>query len=277
MCHTTQKTHLPCQHTLSTFTPCVAASGFLLPTFLSSIFSPPKCERTSSSLLKNSFCSECSDFWIASGIGEEEARERVASWRRRARWPGGARPVQEEGVGFVSFVKDGIGAGKDGSPGETKSKERNPDSTVEPEIETEYANGDVNLGEAEQERRERSGSTSSICTLWPGNTEDAEVLFSAETQWDVNVISRGEGNGGQRGLNDLGDPEIYARSEDVPLEDGLIHPDAFELNDLEELPSLTVEGFEQQELSVSPRPFPKEGLQRTGGGEEAMLKSLAGL
>ncbi|KAN0119284.1 hypothetical protein V8E51_001492 [Hyaloscypha variabilis] len=253
MCHTTHHNFLPCQHTLSSTSPCTPSTGFLLPTLLPTLLSPPKCTRTSTVLTSLDFCPACEAFWTEHGIGEEEARERVEGWRRRSGWKGSARPRWEGGV-FVSFVGEGE-VDEEGRKGE----------------------GDVE-GEKRERERERRGSSSSTCTLWPGTSENvvgAEVLFSASAEEDGIRTSVVEEDGEKGGLDECAGVEEDRVENSVPqllpgltAKDGLVHPDVFELDGLEEDAASADDGFEWQELTMPPRPFPKEGLQRSGEGRK---------
>ncbi|KAH8748053.1 hypothetical protein BGZ57DRAFT_970189 [Hyaloscypha finlandica] len=246
MCHTLQTLHNPCRHTLTTVHPCTASPGYLLPSFLSSIFAPPRCVRTSEMMLSDDFCPKCEEFWTDQGIGGEEARERIVRWR------GGMR---------------GRGA-SDLQP--STNQKSNPSS------------GERLKEGREEGSRSRRSSVSSTCTLWPGpvphrspSSRSLLRLSSSSSTSTETLFQAPSAEGEDLGTRRLDSLTLVQRDENgeaiehaVPpptwsVQDGLIHPDAFELDEWgNELsgPS-NVEGFERQEPFKLAGPFPVEKPQ----------------
>jgi hypothetical protein len=276
--------------------PCTASTGYLLPSFLSSIFAPPRCIRTSETTFSGDFCPKCEEFWIDQGIGGEEARERVVRWRGRNAWEGAMRPVVGETEGFVSFLKEEEGQGwrQDG-----KSQERdqaddshlqqgdlNPFLASDLQPSTNQKNN-PSSGERLKEGREegsrsRRSSVSSTCTLWPAPVPHRSPpsrsllqLSSSSSTSTETLFHAPSAEGADLDTRRLDSLALVQRDENrqeiehaVPpptwsVQDGLIHPDAFELDEWgNELSGPgNVEGFERQELFKLVGPFPGEKPQ----------------
>ena len=105
MCHTTLNTHLICLHTTSSTTKCTAASGYLVPTFISLLFSPPKCTKTSSKEYTDAFCSTCIEIFKQYSINEQETRARILRYREKNSYYGALTPFANED-GKVEFLKN---------------------------------------------------------------------------------------------------------------------------------------------------------------------------
>jgi hypothetical protein len=104
MCHTTLNTHLICLHTTSSTTKCTAASGYLIPTFISLLFSPPKCTKTSSKEYTDAFCRTCTEIFKQYSINEQETRARILRYREKNSYYGALTPFANED-GAVEFLK----------------------------------------------------------------------------------------------------------------------------------------------------------------------------
>jgi hypothetical protein len=247
-------------------------------------------------MLSDDFCPECEKFWTDQGIGGAEARERTVRWRGRNAWEGPMRPVVGEAEGFVSFLKEEEGQGwrQDG-----KSQDRDqaddshlqqgdldtfPASDLQPSTnqKSNSSSGERLKEGREEGSRSRRSSVSSTCTLWPGpvphkspssrsllllsssSSTSAETLFHAPS-------AEGEDLGTRR-LDSLTLVQRDANGEEIehavppptwPVQDGLIHPDAFELDEWgNELSGPgNVEGFERKEAFKLVSPFPGEKPQ----------------
>jgi hypothetical protein len=297
MCHTTT-TYLICLHTVTSTTKCTAASGYLIPGFYSFLLHPPKCNRTSSKNYTDAFCPPCTSLFHLHSINEEETRAKILRYRERNEYYGPLTPFTNI-EGAVGFVKEGIPTQPIFSPA-NGNKAQKSDVDEEDTTSQEYLdawwgsslgselNNEVKDDDNEFDRiihdakpKSKRSSTSSTCTLWPGPrlgsaNADASDLVSPSAFTSTEGARRSsEADIGIQRLDTLGLLEVdeFGAEIEIPVplpayfsRDGLIHPDAFELKNLEiELPGLTNwEGFERQRVTKPPQPIPKETPQRKG-------------
>lgn len=191
------------------------------------------------------------------------------------------RPAVGEAEGFVSFLKEEEGHGwrqDRTSQDSDRVDDSHPQqgdldtflaSDLRPSTDRENhrSSGERLEGGREEGSRSRRSSVSSTCTLWPGpvphrspssrsqprspSSSSTETLFRAPSAEGADL--------GTRRLDSLALVQLDENAQEMehavppptwPVQDGLIHPDAFELDEWEnELPGPgNVESFERQEL-----------------------------
>jgi hypothetical protein len=301
MCHTTLNTHLICLHTTSSTTKCTAASGYLIPSFISLLFSPPKCTKTSSKKYTDAFCSTCTEIFKQYSINEQETRARILRYREKNSYYGALTPFANED-GAVEFLKektnpnqrehgagertefDGNGSGNGNGEEETRKQLERWWGAESPS--PAEKNDDVDLRSPQLSRSRRS-SNSSTCTVWPGpwpgSTQALSSLSNPSSNDErQNGARRGsEADIGMQSLDRLGLVEVddFGHEIESPVpppaclaRDEVKNTNVFELKDLEvELPgSMNVEGFERPKVTKPLQPFPMEEPQRRSGDERKL-------
>jgi hypothetical protein len=295
MCHTTLNTHLICLHTTSSTTKCTAASGYLIPTFISLLFSPPKCTKTSSKEYTDAFCSTCTETFKQYSINEQETRARILRYREKNNYYGALTPFANED-GAVEFLKKKTNANqREHGPGERTEFDGNGNGNGNGEKETreqlERWWGAESSNDVEstppQLSRSRRNSNSSTCTVWPGPWPGSTQALSSPSDPSSNDerqsgARRGsEADIGMQSLDRLGLVEVddfgHEIENPVPppaclVRDEVRNINVFELKDLEtELPeSMSVESSERPKVTKPLQPFPMEEPQRRSGDERKL-------
>jgi hypothetical protein len=262
MCHTTITTHLICLHTTSSTTKCTAASGYLIPSLLSILFSPSKCTKTSSKEYTEGFCSTCTEIFSQHCVNEQETRARILRYRGRDSYYGTLTPFANE-EGAVEFLREKTNPDRrNHGPGERKELncEENGEEETRRLLERWWGdessspiekNDDVD-SKPPQLSRSRRSSNSSTCTVWPvprlGSSQALESCsaFSPSQEMVDSARRASEADIGMQSLDRLVLVEVddFGHEVESPVtppsflaRDELKNTNVFELQDLEaELP-----------------------------------------
>ncbi|PVH80113.1 hypothetical protein DL98DRAFT_588658 [Cadophora sp. DSE1049] len=278
MCRTFTITYMLCLHTRIDHQPCPRSRSFLA-LFLST------CKEDISEININDFCLECRKFWDEEAISETARRELAQSFRIVNAYHGELTPVKDE-MGVISFREAGeLGLGQQVSDsasmvtahgmdddvttvcmlnaqynwlavGDEPLEEREPEAedkqSPEHEREQEPEQEPEQAPEPEQPQspRSRRDSNSSTLTIWPSGFDEIPMFETDEFGNQVEVPSV--------------TPPVAAHL----ARHGYIHPDEFEMENLNEPLPGTVDGggFEIQRVLRPAAPI-ANALPHRGSGE----------
>ncbi|KAL2069263.1 hypothetical protein VTL71DRAFT_15601 [Oculimacula yallundae] len=262
MCRTFTLTYTLCLHTLTTHTPCARSRRIFS-------FFRGRCRADTGSVTINDFCPSCRVFFDEQDVSETTRRELVNSFRIVRAYYGSLTPMLSGEGGEIELRMDVgehvLGAedgereqqvgGAHGSQvvGDTQDEGVTRLSMMNANW---WAIGDEASSPSPSPPQSRRDSTSSTMTIWPSEPQEAET-----SQFDFD-------------FEHLTAPEAAHLARD-----GLIHPDEFEVVNLNDpLPGpVFADGFENQMIHglMVPLAVALQDPSRPSGEEERSDPSQA--